>query len=179
MIVRAALLSACAIIVSACAPERRRPPVEEYWSIALEMPEGLGPPPGVQYVNAASIQEFDGARTALTVAFIALPPDLSRASMRLDIMNDFDCAGRRIRPVSTTISGSGAPSTNQEDRTWISVDERANMIAPFEFVCGDVASRAADARFTRINDPRPIAEIANETLAANAAERAEEEAATD
>lgn len=137
------------------------------------MPElpGGGRPIGVQYVNAASIQEFDGARTVFIVGFGAAPADPTSAGTRLDIVNDYDCVERRVRTVSLTLRiGASEPATSRGDGEWTSIDANPEMQPLFDFVCGTPASRAADQRFTRITDTRPIQEIADDAIAAQAAQ---------
>jgi len=160
-------------ILAACSQEpQTSASIEEYWSLPLnDLPDGRRAM-GVQYINAASIQEIDGARTVFQVAFAGGPSDPSRAGTRLDVVNDYDCANRRMRTVSTTIRiGASPPATSRgEGQEWETLDQNPNMQAAFDFVCGTPASRAADHRFTRITDTRPIQEIADDAIAAQAAE---------
>jgi hypothetical protein len=163
---------AMAALAVACSREPRteaQPPVaSEYWSVATPPVEDPAPPV-LQYIDAATIDDDSGARRATTIALMALPPDLSRFSVRLHIVNEFACDRRQVRPISTTITPrDGAPMTNPENQAWVDVDGLENMAAPFDFVCGDATTRASDPRFARVTDARPLETIADESLAANA-----------
>jgi hypothetical protein len=163
---------ALAALAAACSGEPRTETqaavAPEFWSVATIAADEAAPAP-LQYIDAATIETRGDVRRATTVAFIALPPDTSRFGARLDIVNEFACERRQVRPISTAIAArGGAPLTNQENRAWVDIDGLANMAAPFDFVCGDAMSRAADERFARIADARPLEEIVDEIFAARA-----------
>lgn len=145
-----------------------------YWSIAGTAPEGMNPV-SVQYVDASAI---DGrtVRQATTIAFISLPENPTRFGLRMEIVNDYDCRARRVRPISTSLATRGQPPVvNRENREWVGVADHPNVLPLFDFVCGDEDAREADTRFEHITDRRPLENIADASFAANPAGRARQQ----
>jgi hypothetical protein len=158
------MLVAATALLTACSrdPTLAENAAPEFWAIQTIAPDTSTGPPPLLFLDAATIAANGAALRATAVVFIALPPDLSRHGVRLDVVNDYDCTQRKMRPVTTTVTArDGPPLTNQENLAWVVVDEVPNLDTSFEFVCATDEARLADARFTRTTDPRPLGDIAD------------------
>ncbi|MEQ1709257.1 MAG: hypothetical protein ABL864_13090 [Terricaulis sp.] len=169
-------MGAIATIMAACSPPVSEVPPRVPWApIALDhtpeywverQADVASATMPTFFIDAATINDAENIRRVAVTAFMAVHPGTPWATARMNYVTEFDCAGRLVRPISTTMTSRGGPAlTNHEDTTWRPLEQAENMQRMFDFVCSSPDQRAGNTDFAQYADVLPIEDMADVAIA--------------